>query len=135
MTTPYKTIRAALETKLASITGIPEISWENRQYSPTTGTPFVRVSFIPTVSEPAVRGLSPQMYYQGMLTVDCCVPEGFGPAEADDLADLILNAFPATSDVTYGDFVLPIRYSERGQGLQNGVFYMVPVTIGWYLYQ
>jgi len=134
MASIYDNIRAALEVKLSGISGLPEVAWENLTYSPTTGTPFVKPRLVPTVREPAVRGLNPQIYYQGIFRVDCFVPEGLGPAAADDLADKIIDAFEATTDVTNGSTIVSIRYAEREQGMPDGSFFMVPVNIGWYIY-
>ena len=134
MASIYDNIRAALEVKLSGISGLPEVAWENLTYSPTTGTSFVKPSLVPTVREPAVRGLNPQIYYQGIFRVDCFVPEGLGPAAADDLADKIIDAFEATTDVTNGSTNVSIRYAEREQGMPDGSFFMVPVNIGWYIY-
>jgi hypothetical protein len=92
--------------------------------------------------------------------VDCYVPEGSGPKAADDLANLIIDNFEATTDIFYntetealltedGAFLVTesgtrilrdnvinvsIRYSEREQGMPDGAFYMVPVNIGFYTY-
>jgi hypothetical protein len=134
MASIYDDIRAALEVKLNSVSGLPEVAWENLTYEPTTGTSFVKPRLIPTVREPAVRGLNPQIYYQGIFRVDCFVPEGLGPAAADDLADKIIDAFEATTDVTNGSTIVSIRYAEREQGMPDGAFFMVPVNIGWYIY-
>ena len=127
-------LRAAFEVKLNSVSGLPEVAWENITYSPTTGTSFVKPRLVPTVREPAVRGLNPQIYYQGIFRVDCFVPEGLGPAAADDLADKIIDAFEATTDVTNGSTIVSIRYAEREQGMPDGAFFMIPVNIGWYIY-
>jgi len=134
MASIYDDIRAAFEVKLNSVSGLPEVAWENITYSPTTGTSFVKPRLVPTVREPAVRGLNPQIYYQGIFRVDCFVPEGLGPAAADDLADKIIDAFEATTDVTNGSTIVSIRYAEREQGMPDGAFFMIPVNIGWYIY-
>ena len=134
MASIYDNIRVALEVKLSGISGLPEVAWENLSYTPTTGTSFVKPRLIPTVREPAVRGLNPQIYYQGLFRVDCFVPEGLGPAAADDLADKIIDAFEATTDVSNNGTTVSIRYAEREQGMPDGSFFMVPVNIGWYIY-
>ncbi len=134
MASIYDDIRVALEVKLSNVSGLPEVAWENLSYTPTTGTSFVKPRLIPTVREPAVRGLNPQIYYQGLFRVDCFVPEGLGPAAADDLADKIIDAFEATTDVSNGSTIVSIRYAEREQGMPDGAFFMVPVNISWYIY-
>jgi hypothetical protein len=134
MASIYPEIRAALEVKLSQISDIPSIAWENVSFSPTTGQPYVKARLVPTVREPAVRGTNPQQYYQGIFRVDCYVPDDGGPSAADELADKIIEAFDATTDVANGNIIVSIRYAERDLGSLDGPFYMVPVNIGWYTY-
>jgi hypothetical protein len=135
MASIYDDIRSALEVKLASITDVPSIGWENLQFSPTTGQPYLKPRLIPTRREPAVRGVDPQMYYQGIFRIECYVPEGSGPSAGDDLADKIMEAFEATTDVSQAGTIVSIRYAEREQADIDGPFYMIPVNIGWYIYR
>lgn len=134
MASIYDNIRAALETKLSTVSGVPSIGWENLQFSPTTGQAYVKPRLLPTRREPAVRGLNPQMYYQGVFRVECYVPEGNGPAAGDDLADKVIDAFEAATDVSYSGTIVSIRYAEREAAEIDGPFYMIPVNIGWYIY-
>lgn len=134
MASIYDNIRAALETTLNSVDGIPSVAWENVQFKPTTGQSYIKPRFLPTRREPAVRGTNPQMYYQGVFRIDCFVPEGEGPAAGDDLADSIIEAFEATTDVSYSGTTVSIRYAEREMAEVDGPFYVIPVNIGWYIY-
>tara|TARA_R110001599_G_scaffold2705_1_gene14694 strand:+ start:4306 stop:4713 length:408 start_codon:yes stop_codon:yes gene_type:complete len=135
MASIYDDIRAALEVKLSTVTNVPSIGWENSQFSPTTGQPYLKPRLIPTRREPAVRGTNPQMLYQGIFRVVCYVPEGAGPSAGDDLADKIIDAFEATTDVSQGSTIVSIRYAEREMAEIDGPFYMIPVNIGWYIYK
>ena len=135
MASIYDDIRAALEVKLSTITDVPSIGWENAQFSPTTGQPYLKPRLMPTRREPAVRGTNPQMYYQGIFRIECYVPEGAGPSAGDDLADKIMEAFEATTDVSQGSTIVSIRYAEREMAEIDGPFYMIPVNIGWYIYK
>ena len=65
----------------------------------------------------------------------CYVPEGAGPSAGDDLADKIIDAFEATTDVGQGSTIVSIRYAEREMAEIDGPFYMIPVNIGWYIYK
>ena len=160
MASIYDDIRAALETNLSSVADLPSVGWENVQFSPTTGQPYVKPRLIPTRREPAVRGTNPQMLYQGVFRIECYVPEGNGPAAGDDLADKIIQAFEATSSIYYNNVTnalltqseafivlesgarvllnevtyVSIRYAEREMAEIDGPFYMIPVNIGWYIY-
>ena len=135
MASIYDDIRAALETSLSSVTDVPSVGWENVQFSPTTGQPYVKPRLIPTRREPAVRGTNPQMFYQGVFRVECYVPEDNGPSAGDELADKIIDAFEATTDVSYSGTIVSIRYAEREMAEIDGPFYMIPVNIGWYIYK
>lgn len=138
MASIYDDIRAALEVKLSNVVGIPPIAYENLSYSPTTGTSFVQPRFIPVSRRPAVRGLNPQQRYDGVFRVFCYVPEGNGPAAADDLADKVIDAFDATTDISFNNgsstIVVSIDYAERDNGFVDSPWYYVAVNIGWYIY-
>lgn len=130
----YNDIRAALEVHLSQIVGIPEIASENVSYSPTTGTPFVQPRLIPVSRRSAVRGLNPQQRYDGVFRVFCYVPEGNGPAAADNLANLVIDAFDASTDITLGGTRVSIDYAERDNGFVDSPWYYVSVNIGYYIY-
>jgi len=134
----YNTIRAALETKLSTTLAGTDIAYENVAFSPTTGTLFVKPTFIPTVTQPATRGLNPQLLYQGVFNVMVNAPEGSGPSLADTTCNTITNAFAATTDVSIvvgaDTYIVRIRYAERQQGRIDTPWYSVPINIGWYIY-
>ena len=134
MASIYDDIRAALETTLNSVVDIPSVGWENAQFSPTTGQSYLKPRLIPTRREPAVRGINPQMFYQGIFRIECYVPEGNGPSAGDDLADKIIDAFEATTTASHSGTNVSIRYAEREMAEIDGPFYMIPVNIGWYIY-
>ncbi len=137
MASIYPEIRAALETQLNNISGLPSIGWENWDFEPTTGQSCVKPRLLPTRREPAHSGLKPQTYYQGLFVVDCYVPSGgqLGPAAADALADKIIDAFEATTDITTANCDIRIRYAEREQGRPEGSHFVVPVLISWFTYR
>ena len=134
----YNTIRAALETKLSTTLVGTDIAYENVAFSPTTGTLSVKPTFIPTVTQPATRGLNPQLLYQGVFNVMVNAPEGSGPSLADTTCNTITNAFAATTDVSIvvgaDTYIVRIRYAERQQGRIDTPWYSVPINIGWYIY-
>lgn len=139
MASIYDDIRAALEVHLSTISGIPDIAYENVSYSPVTGSSFVQPRFIPVSRRPAVRGPNPQQRYEGVLRVFCYAPEGNGPAVADDLANKIIDAFDATTDISFTNaedetIYVSVDYAERDNGFVDSPWYYVAVNIGWYVY-
>lgn len=140
MASIHNEIRAALETHISTTADLPTIAYENVVFEPTTGTSFIRVKYLPTVTRPAVRGLNPQLRYQGVFAVTVFTPEGNGPSTADDYVNKVINAFQATTDISFTNaqsqtIKVSIDYAERQQGLIDSPWYYVPINIGWYIYK
>ena len=139
MASIHNDIRAALETELSNVTGLPSIACENVSFSPTTGQSFISCQYVPTLRRPAVRGLNPQQRYQGIFVVTAYAPEGNGPSTADDLANKVIEAFEATTKIDYTNsdletITVSIDYAERQQGFLDSPWYYIPINIGWYTY-
>ena len=130
----YKKIEAALETHLLAIPSIPDVSFENGGYTPTTGTPYIEAVFLPTIREPATRGNAFQTYYQGVFRLECNVPANKGRGEAITLVESIIDAFEANTDITFDGLTITTRYVEKETGTKEGAFYNVPINVGWYVY-
>jgi len=130
----HSDIRAALESKLANIAGIPPIAFDNVPYDPTTGTSFIKSSYIPVTRVPAVRGLNPSQRYGGIYAVTVYCPEGNGPGVADGIANTVIENFEAATDVSLNNFNVSIDYAEREQGFLDTPWYYIPINIGWYIY-
>jgi len=130
----HSDIRAALESKLAGISGIPPIAFDNVPYDPTTGTSFIKSMYIPVTRTPAVRGLNPSQRYDGIYSVTVYCPEGNGPATADGIANTVIENFEAATDVSLNSFNVSIDYAERQQGFLDTPWYYIPINIGWYIY-
>ena len=124
---------------MANTANLPSIAYENVSFEPTTGTSFLKVQYLPTVTRPAVRGLNPQLRYQGIFAVTVFAPEGKGPATADDYTNKVIDAFAATTDISFtnadGTIKVSIDYAERQQGIIDSPWYFVPINIGWYIYK
>lgn len=135
----YNNIRAALESHLSTTADLPDIAYENVSFDPTTGSSFLKVAFVPVSRRPAVRGSNPQQRYDGVFRVFCYTPEGNGPAAADDLANKVMDAFDATTDISFtpagGDeIIVSVDYAERDSGFVDTPWYYATVNIGWYVF-
>ncbi len=129
-----KEIRAALETQLSQVASLPEVAYQNVPYTPTTGTSYIEVTYLPTSRRPAVRGLNPQQRYEGVFAINCYAPEGNGPAVAETIAENVANAFEATTSITLNNVTVSIEYSETQLGFLDSPWFVVPINIGWYAY-
>jgi len=134
----FTEIRAALESEIGNIPGIPaaaQRAWENARFEPTVGTTWVRMQLEPLEQRPAVRGSSPQMLYEGLFVVTAFSPQKEGPAAAETLADAIRGAFTVDDTFTAGTTTVRIRYAERDSGFSDGPWFGIPVYISWYTYR
>lgn len=127
-------IRAALDTELAGLPGLPTIAFENVDFDPTPGTPYLTTSFSLTSRRPATRGRDPQKRYQGLYQVTVAVPRFEGIGQALEYADTIMAAFDAATDVTHDGLTIGIEYSELGAQATLDPFYLLPVRIAWYVH-
>lgn len=127
-------IRACLDNHLAGTIGLPTVANQNVAYEPTTGTSYIKVNMVPTSRRPATRGLNPQQRYDGLYTLLICTPENMGSGAGYDLADLLLERFNATTDISYNGFTVSVDFSEVRTSFLDSPFYCTPVVVTWYIY-
>jgi hypothetical protein len=131
-------IRACLDTHLSNTSNIPAIARQNVAFEPTTGTAYIKADLIPTSRRPAVRGLNPQQRYDGLYNILICTPENMGSGAGYDIADLLLDRFNATTDISYtnisGTKIVSVDYSEVRTSFLDSPFYCTPIVVAWYTY-
>jgi len=127
-------IRECLDTKLSSLSGLPDVAYPNVPYTIISGTPFFKIDFIPTSITPASRGIDPYLRYQGIYSILVCTPENQGPGAGLVYADALLDHFKATSYVSNGTKNVTIDYSEVRTSFLDSPFYCTPVNVVWYTY-
>lgn len=128
-------LRAVLDNRLATASGLPTIVFDNQHYERVPGTSFLEVQFRPTTRRPAVRGINPSFLYTGLYRILIHTPEDQGSGAALDIADALLDRFAATTDITYNGYYVTIDFSEvSGVSYIDAPFFVLPVNIGWYSY-
>jgi hypothetical protein len=127
--------RAALESYLVATPGIPAVAHQNVIYTPTTGTSFIKATFVPAMIRPAVRGPNPQLRYDSLFTILICTPENKGSGAGYAIADTLLDRFKATTDIAYEDIFVSVEYSEVGTSYLTPPFYCTPLTVTVYSYR
>lgn len=134
-------IRAALETDLLSVSGIPTLgNWSvdnGPQYKPVEGTPWIRVQVQQTSRRPANRGSNPSYRREGVFIVSIMWPKGLGSGDAETLADAIQSRYGVGEVKTSGGQNVRFDYSEAGEpdGDLDPAWYLLPVVTAWYTYE
>jgi len=131
----YGDVRAALESQVANIAGVPSAAnraWQNVQFTPTTGTSWIRMTFQPTRRRPQDVTADGLQRFDGLFLIDVFAPEGNGPADAEVLADATVDAFEAGTILSANGQTIMIEYAEVASAPnQDSPWFQVPVTIKW----
>lgn len=94
----FKNIQVALDTQLSTLSGGVVVAWENVDYTPTLGTPFIR----PTMLIPSSRlaTLSSTQYNQGIYRIDVFYPLQVGAGTLLTKLDAIYDHFRSQEKLT-----------------------------------
>lgn len=125
--------RAALRTQLFGLVNFPDVALENRIFEPTIDEPYVRESFKPSATVVASLGPNARLRTTGVYLLDIFTPQMLGVKQAGDLAQRLLNAFPAVSQLVYAGTTLTVQSSYKGPARVDSPWFIVPVTIEWYV--
>ncbi len=92
-------IRRALIKHLETLAPAWALKGENRNYTPTEGTPYHRFTFIPNTSSAASFGSGVTTLEEGIFQIDVMYPKDRGANAAFTRADLVRNHFFTNSAV------------------------------------
>lgn len=131
----FTDISAALDSNLNDMPSLPPVAWENKSFTPTMGTLYIRPTNIPGDSVQATLGDSGTDQNIGIYQVDVFAEAGMGKNAALDMADQIGDQFKRGTDLVYNGRTVRIRSASRKVG-QNNVdgWYQVPVEITYISY-
>lgn len=117
-------ISAALDSNLNSMSSLPPVAWENRDYTPVVGTLYLRPTLIAGETVQATLGDSGTDNNTGIYQIDVFAESGKGKNEAVVMADLIADQFKRGSDLIYNGRTVRTRNVSRQVGISN--------ADGWY---
>lgn len=129
----YGDIRAALESHISNVPGIPaDRAWQNVRFEPTTGTTWVRMTLTPSRRRPQDVTANGLQRYDGLFLVDIFAPESNGPGPAETLADAVVGSFEAGTVLSSGGQTIEIEWAEISTAATDDPpWFQVPVTIKW----
>lgn len=135
----YDKILAALETRLSTLTNVPDIAYENTIYTPVTDRPFIKTKFMPIDRRMISLGVGSDLkpYYQkyeGIFQLLLNYPESQGTRPTHNMVSEITDKFEAATDLSFQDVYVTIKQVERMRGINDSPWYKTPVNIHWYSY-
>lgn len=131
--TVYDAIQAALDAKLATFATAQSLSvaWQNIEFDPVAGSPWVRPSMLPGEPYQAALGESGENRCVGVYQVSVFYPAGNGSGTARAMVDTLITAFKRGTRLTYGGYTVEIKKAYPNPPLQEMQWYHIPVTIQW----
>jgi hypothetical protein len=128
-------IESGLLKRLATVSGIPTIAYENQNHQPTLETPYVQPTLLPLPTE---YGISKLNKHVGIFQVSLFYPAGDGTGDAGDVADAIINHFKSGTVLTEGSINIRIRGASRESAFfdesDQPVWYILPVSVDYFAY-
>jgi hypothetical protein len=129
MSTKYKDLSGALGKQLNNVSGSLDIVWENTEYDPTIGRPFLRTWLLPNQTINSSLGLKGFSEYNGIFQIDCMYPIGSGWGSARTNVDTICSSFKRGTIVTYNKVEVRIWGSSPEPALIDGDWYRLPISV------
>lgn len=125
------TIRKALEQRLAALSPAISISYENKAFTPITGTPFQRVNLMPNTPDNTTQG-GASYIERGIFQILLCYPINTGPAAAETQAQLTRAHFKrGTSMVEAGITVVVTDTPRVAPAMIDDNRYCLPLSVSW----
>jgi hypothetical protein len=91
MANVFYNIQKALDQRLNSLSGLPDVAWMNVEYEPTRGTEYLRPTLLPAESTKEEFGGKDR--HIGIYQIDIFEPLDNGPKDALEMADDIREHF------------------------------------------
>lgn len=126
-------ISAALDARLNTMTGLPDVAWENKVYEPTLNELYLRATHLPadTVAGTIGDSISTDLS-TGIYQVDVFAPAGDGKSEGYVMADLIADHLKRDTELTYNSRTVRIKNVSLSPARQDNGWYQIPVNISYY---
>jgi len=124
-------IRAALETRLVSLTPKWPIALDNVNYKPVTGKKWMRATLLPAQTQ-AYLGTNAGEKWHGDFVVSVFAPTNKGAGEAERRAEEILAHFPKGLSVNSGGVYVVCGQPYVNKGYPESGWYSQIVYVPWH---
>lgn len=107
MTSPFKNIKIALDTRLSTLPGTNIFAWENIKFKPTLNSMYIRSTLLPGRS--SLLDIDSDQENPGIYQVDVIGPVNIGMASILDKLDDIYTHFKAVETLESNDIKVYIK--------------------------
>lgn len=120
-------VQSAFNALLASMPGVPPVSWPNGEFDPSGASMWLDVDHLPRETDAPFLGDTSDQDYGGIYQITVVVALDTYETQALEMASRIMAHFPRGLDVGPAR----VRKSSIAPGLRDGSYWRVPVSI-WY---
>lgn len=106
-------IHTALDTRLSTLAGGVAIAWENIEYTPVKGTPYLRPTVIMSPSSLLGLGLDDLQMNEGIYQIDLFYPVDKGAGDLLAKADAIYTHFKGDRTLVSNSVTTHIKEISR----------------------
>jgi hypothetical protein len=128
----FSNIQRALDTQLATLSGLPAVAWPNAKYVPVIGTTFIRPTVLPASS--SLYTLNEVRHNPGIYQVDIFTEVEKGLNASLTLADSIKALFETDRRLTAGSDTIFIKQVSLGKGERQDAWNHIYVEINFECY-
>lgn len=128
-------VRMALRARLLTVIDDDLLAKENESFTPPRPqrTPWFRETLLPGIPTRVEIMRDGETRTRGVYQVDVFVPAGEGTVIPDELAKMIVDAFPQGSTHSSDGLTVNVRRSYPQSARSAGDWYMQPVVIDWWV--
>lgn len=131
----YADIQNAFESELQSISGLPDLTGENKRARPDLSEHWMRGTLLRREPDDGGIGKDSQEEYGGLYQVDVFIPSGEGTSSANEYADKILQHFRKGLVINNGGTNIIIQRAWSETSSREEKWYQLPVLIRWFSYK
>jgi len=131
VTTVFKDISGALDSRLNTLSGSSPVAWENIAFKPTKTALYLRPTHLPAPTEQAALGNNGIDQYIGIYQIDIFAPAGKGKGAAETKADAIADHFKRGTDLLYNGVYVRLGNVSRNAGLIDEDRFVISVSINY----
>ena len=109
----HANIRAGVRTRLLTLSGLPPVAWENRDFAPVIGTPYISETLRNNQSRVRALGRGGNQSHQLIQSLSLCFPANSGTNALDALAGQLLKLFEPGTSIAFGGDTAMVQEAER----------------------
>jgi hypothetical protein len=130
--TVYTDIRSALTARLLTLGGLPDVAWENKDYKPVLGTPYLRPEVLWAEPTQAAIGDAGANWEKGIYQITLVYPDGEGNGRINAMSGKLKDLFKRGTSLAANGLTVRIKKAYLGPQSVNKLGVEQPLSVQFY---